>query len=323
MMNKVETLKKMIGTPAFKKTIANRSKRFSLSLIRGILIIGLAFVIIYPILQMIVSAISSPDDLSNPRVVWIPLHLSAKNYHIASQILDYKEGLLNTFIMSTGVMILTLITTSLAGYSFARLRFKGSQLLFFGVIFTIVVPPQTIAMPLYMFFNNLKLTSTFYSIFLLSFFGMGIKSGLFIYIFRQVYRNLPKELEEAAIIDGCGVVATYFKVMLPNSKPAIITVALFSFVWQWNDVFYTRLLIAVQNLNLLSVNLTAISAKLVYILQNSGVEQQVAEGIAKNPLLVGTIANTAALMMMLPLLIGYIFIQRLFVESVERAGIVG
>ena len=111
--------------------------------------------------------------------------------------------------------------------------------------------------------------------------------------------------------------------MLPNAKSAMITVMLFSFVWQWNDVFYTRLLISVENLNLLALNLTNISTGLVYILQGMGVDQNLAEGISRNPLLVGTIANTGAMLMLMPLLIGYLFVQKLFVESVERTGIVG
>jgi multiple sugar transport system permease protein len=311
---KVKILKNKIKAQTIKKSI---------SLIRAIFIFGLCFVVIYPILQMMVSSLSNLRDLNDPLVVWIPRSISFETIEIAANSIDFLSALFNTSLMSLGVMILTVASTSLAGYTFARLRFKGINVLFIFVVFTIVVPPQTIAMPMFMIFNFLGLTSTFWSIFILASTGMGIKAGIFIFIFNQVFRNLPKELEEAAIIDGCGVFRTFFSVMLPNAKSAIITVMLFSFVWQWNDVFYSQLLINTQFMDLLSLNIAEIAPRLTYTLYKLGIDQDIAEGMSRNPLVVGTIANTAALLMLFPLLVGYLFVQRLFVESIERVGIVG
>lgn len=316
-------VKKKVTNKSFKFTVVHKTKQTSISIVRGFIIFGLCFIVIYPILQMIVASISDLRDLNDPLVVWIPRTLSIQTIKIAASAIDYFSALRNTLIMSMGVMVITLFTTSLAGYAFARLRFKGMTILFIFVVFTIVVPPQTIAMPMFMIFNYFKLTSTFWSPFILAFTGMGIKAGIFIFIFNQVFRNLPKELEEAALIDGCGVVRTFYNVMLPNAKSAVVTVMLFSFVWQWNDVFYSQLLISTQYLDLLSLNIAEIAPRLTYILYQLGIDQTVAEGMSRNPLVVGTIANTAAILMLLPLLIGYIFVQRLFVESVERVGIVG
>lgn len=311
---KVKILKNKIKAQTIKKSI---------SLIRAIFIFGLCFVVIYPILQMMVSSLSNLRDLNDPLVVWIPRSISFETIEIAANSIDFLSALFNTSLMSLGVMILTVASTSLAGYTFARLRFKGINVLFIFVVFTIVVPPQTIAMPMFMIFNSLGLTSTFWSVFILASTGMGIKAGIFIFIFNQVFRNLPKELEEAAIIDGCGVFRTFFSVMLPNAKSAIITVMLFSFVWQWNDVFYSQLLINTQFMDLLSLNIAEIAPRLTYTLYTLGIDQDIAEGMSRNPLVVGTIANTAALLMLFPLLVGYLFVQRLFVESIERVGIVG
>jgi multiple sugar transport system permease protein len=313
-------LERFIGKP---DRIRAKLKRTSISLFRGFIIFGLCFVVIYPILQMIVAGISDLRDLNDPLVVWIPRTISLETMRIAASAINYFSALKNTFLMSFGVMLITVFSTSLAGYAFARLRFKGISILFVFVIFTIVVPPQTISMPLFMLFNYLGLTSTFWPLFILAFTGMGIKAGIFIFIFNQVFRNLPKELEEAALIDGCGIVKTFYRVMLPNAKSAIITVMLFSFVWQWNDVFYTQLLISTQYMDVLSLNITEIAPRLTYILYKLGIDQNVAEGMSRNPLIVGTIANTAALLMLSPLLIAYLFVQKLFVESVERVGIVG
>jgi multiple sugar transport system permease protein len=320
---KAKSLKKHVTSAHFKSKAKAKTKNLSLSITRGFIIFGLCFIVIYPILQMIVAAISNLKDLNDPLVVWIPRTISLDTIKIAAAAIDYFSALKNTFLMSLGVMIITLLSTSLAGYAFAKLRFKGISVLFVFVIFTIVVPPQTIAMPMFMIFNYFGLTSTFYPLFILAATGMGIKAGIFIFIFNQVFRNLPKELEEAAIVDGCGVFRTFWNVMLPNAKSAMITVMLFSFVWQWNDVFYSQLLISTQYLDLLSLNIAEIAPRLTYILYQLGIDQTVAEGMSRNPLVVGTIANTAALLMLSPLLIGYLFVQRLFVESVERVGIVG
>ena len=198
--------KEKVTSKAFKFTVVNKTKQTSISIIRGFIIFGLCFIVIYPILQMIVASISDLRDLNDPLVVWIPRTISLQTIKIAASAIDYFAALRNTFIMAVGVMVITLFTTSLAGYAFARLRFKGMTVLFIFVVFTIVVPPQTIAMPMFMIFNYFGLTSTFWPLFILAFTGMGIKAGIFIFIFNQVFRNLPKELEEAALIDGCGIV---------------------------------------------------------------------------------------------------------------------
>ena len=199
------TQRKMVETikqETFRTQAGNVVSSLFLKTVRNFIIFGLCFVIFYPILQMIIAAVTDPNDLNNPLVVWIPQRFSMDFVNFAVELLDYRTGLMNTFIMSFGVMMLTVISTSLAGYAFAKLKFPGINILFVFVIFTVVVPPQTISMPLYMIFNRLGLTSTFASLFILAFFGMGIKAGIFIFIFRQVFRNLPKELEEAALIDG-------------------------------------------------------------------------------------------------------------------------
>jgi multiple sugar transport system permease protein len=308
---------------SFRISLQTKSKNLAISVVRGFMVFGLCFIVIYPILQMIIAGISDLKDLNDPLVIWIPRAITLTTIKISAEAINYLSALRNTAIMATGVMLITVFSTSLAGYAFARLKFKGTGILMIFVIFTIVVPPQTIAMPLFMLFNYLKLTSTFWPLFILAFTGMGIKAGIFIFIFNQVFRNMPKELEEAALIDGCGVVRTFYRVMLPNAKSAIVTVMLFAFVWQWNDVFYSQLLISTQFMDLLSLNISEIAPRLTYTLYKLGIDQSVAEGMSRNPLVVGTIANTAALLMLSPLLIGYLFVQRLFVESVERVGIVG
>ena len=157
--------------------------------------------------------------------------------------------------------------------------------------------------------------------------GQGIRAALFIYLFRQFFRGIPIELEESAQIDGAGVVRTFWSVMLPNARGVITTVALFAFVWQWNDTYYTGMYqISGESFPMLTRKLISMSERIDGIINQPQYQdflKQVGEGISKNPLFVQVILNTAALMLMAPLIIGYLFVQRLFIEGVERSGIVG
>ncbi|QYR22641.1 carbohydrate ABC transporter permease [Paenibacillus sp. sptzw28] len=302
-------------------------KRWIWSFIRLVLIAGLSFLILYPILQKISTAIKDKEDLYSPIVVWVPVHFTWDNFKQAIMIMDYWETLVNTFALSISTTILTAITCALAGYGFARLKFKGSNLLFAGVILTILVPPSTILIPLYL---NLKdftlmgliplltgksanLLNTYWPFILTALTANSLKAGLFIFIFRQFFRGIPKEIEEAAYIDGAGVGKTFTRIMLPNALPAIITVLLFSFVWQWNDSFFTTTYLASGKV--MSVQLAA----LPYNLNNldRGGSSQL------DPFYLSMVQDTGILLAILPLIIIYFFVQRYFVEGIERTGIVG
>ena len=124
-----------------------------------------------------------------------------------------------------------------AGYSFARYDFKLKGVLFGIVILTIIVPQQMYIIQLFQIVKNLGLTDSAGAYWIQALFGVGIRSGLFIYIYRQNFRALPTDLEHAAAIDGCGAFGTYFKVMLPNALNSFVVVFLFSFIWHWNEYF--------------------------------------------------------------------------------------
>ena len=298
------------------------------SFVRFILILGLAFVILYPILQKVSTAIKHKSDLYSPIVVWIPQTFSLDNFTQVIQIMDYWETLFNTFTLSSVTTILTAFSCALAGYGFARLKFKGSKILFAGVILTILVPPTTILIPMYM---NLKdftllgiiplltgksvnLLNSYWPFILTSITANSLKAGLYIFIFNQFFRGVPKEVEEAAYIDGAGIGKTYWSIMLPNASPAIITVVLFSFVWQWNDSFYTTTYLTSSKV--IATQLSSLPYNLSMNLQ---------DGVASkaDPFYQSMVQDTGILLAILPLIIIYLFVQRYFVESIERTGIVG
>ncbi|WP_041614509.1 carbohydrate ABC transporter permease [Paenibacillus sp. JDR-2] len=302
-------------------------KRWIWSFVRLVLIAGLSFVILYPIIQKISTAIKAKTDLYSPIVVWIPEHYSLENFKNAISIMDYWKTLLNTFTLSATTTILTAISCALAGYAFARLKFRGSNLLFAGVILTIMVPPTTILIPMYL---NLKdfslmglvplitgksvnLLNSYWPFILTSITANSLKAGLYIFIFRQFFRGIPREVEEAAYMDGASVGQTFLRIMLPNATPSIITVLLFSFVWQWNDSFFTTTYLTSSNV--MSTQLSSLPYNLSIILGN--------DANAKDPFYLSMVQDTGILLAILPLVILYLFVQRYFVESIERTGLVG
>ena len=146
--------------------------------------------------------------------------------------------------------------------------------------------------------------------YIMTFFTCGLRSGLYIYIFNQFFRGLPKEIEEAAFVDGCGVWYTYFRIMLRNAMPAAITVAIFSLVWQYNDTFYARLF--------------NISDGVVLSKRISGLQLTISN-VYKiyDPNILELYMDAGIILLMIPLIIIYVLLQKQFIEGVERSGIVG
>lgn len=145
---------------------------------------------------------------------------------------------------------------------------------------------------------------------------MGLKNGLYIYMLRQFFRNQPKELEEAAYVDGCGMLKTFFRIMLPDAKPMLTSCFLFAFVWQWTDSFYSKMFLG--NTKLLSIQLSRIAAQLdAYIKTQLGNAGGASLGYTN------CIISTGTLMVIVPLLVLYLFAQKGFVESLSSTGIKG
>lgn len=310
-----------------KRINSTKISKWSWWVTRFVLISGLSFVILFPILQKISTAFKHRNDLYSPIVVWIPENFTFDNFRSAISIMNYWDTLLNTFVLAAVTAILTTASCALAGYAFARLNFKGSRILFFGVILTIIVPPTTILIPMYMNLrefslggiiplltgNSINLLNSYWPFILTSMTGTSLRAGLYIFIFNQFFRGIPKAIEEAAYIDGAGVARTFFSIMIPSAKSAIVTVMLFSFVWQWNDSFYTTTYLT--SANVMSSRLSSLPYNLqVFLDSSSG---------SVDPFYLSMVQDTGILLAMAPLIILYLFVQKQFVESVERTGIVG
>lgn len=305
------------------------------SLFRYAIVIGICFIILYPIIRKISVAVMDKQDIYNPTIFLIPQHFTWENIKIAVKVLDYFPTLGNTLLFVAITMLLSTMSCALAGYGFARFDFPGKNILFSLAVLTILIPANTLMVPMYLHFRSfdflglihlltgkdgVNLINTYWPTTISALTANGIKAGLFIYIFRQFFRNLPKEIEESALIDGAGGFKTFFRIMLPNAVPPLVTVLLFSFVWQYNDSFYTSLYMS--QMNLMPTMIASISAN-----ANTVIQSMLPGGYDPNvkidPNYIAMIVDTGILLVITPLIVLYMFVQRYFVESVERSGIVG
>lgn len=307
-----------------------------LSALRYALILCIGFVILMPILQMISKSFMSPEEVGTPVSTWVPSEFSVEHISVAFKLLNYPSAVAYTLLTTAGQVVLQILSAAVTGYSFARIRSKKLQKLFIFVILTIVVPPSVLMLPQYLFFrdfdvfgiiklikgSSINLLGNPVTLYILDLCGIGLKGGLYIFIFRQFFRGLPRELEEAAHMDGCGFLKTLFSIIMPNAVPGIITVGVLSFVWNWNDTYYANLF--VQNKLNLMVKLKSISGDMENNLW--GIKSQIPGNYYfqhSNPLYQASVLTAASLLVIIPLIVLYMFIQKRFVESASNAGIVG
>lgn len=308
--------------------LRKRIKEYGVSIIRFILLFGMCFMILQPILNKISVSFMTEEDLYNPIVISIPEHFTTENYQLAAEIMNYKDGLVNSLIISLTIAVLQIFVCTLVGYGFARFKFPLKKFWFACVILVILIPPQLISNSLHLHFKFFDILGIFKAItgeavnlrgsvlpyYLMSAGCMGLKNGLYIYMIRQFFRNIPGDLEEAAYVDGCGTLKTFFRIMLPEAKPIITSCFLFAFVWQWTDGFYSKLFLGSKTL--VSTSLSRIVDSLgAYIQKLLGVKTTISIAYSNCILATGT------LMIIMPLIILYLFAQKQFVESISSTGI--
>lgn len=305
-----------------KKFTPAQKKRFTgavWSFCRAVLLVGLAFVVLYTVVYMLVVSFRDKDEMLNPAVTWITRTFTLENYRYAIEYLEYGASFLRSFLLTLGCTVLQSFTCAVTGYGFARFKFKGNGVLFACALLTMLVPTQTIMMPQfinYVRFSNIsgiELIDTPLPMMLNAFLGMGLRSGLFVYLSRQFYKNLPKELEEAAYIDGCGPVKAFFKVALGNSWSIILVIFLLSFVWYWNDYYTTTLFYS--SAKPLSLSLSNLHAAL-----NTGRMENGEPFVFSH---VVTILESGALLFLAPVLALYAVLQKKFTQSITDSAIVG
>lgn len=309
--------------------LRKQSQQLLWAILRTLLILGIAFVILHPLIEKLSMSFKAEIDMYDPTVDLIPKHFTLNNYVEMIDVMEYGSTLLCTLLLCSGTALLTTLSTTMAGYGFAKFPFKLNRLLFACVLVCMVVPPQTIMMSQFLnmrFFSFFGLTNLFgfkgfdltnspASLFLLSAFCSGIKNAFFIFIMRQYFKGVPNELYEAAAIDGAGQLKIFVKIMLPAAMTMMVTVFLFMFVWQYNDSYYTNMLVG--NFKTMTSELSrAASDFRLGIFLNSIIPTN--SGVKADMLKV-----TGEILAILPLMVVYLFGQKFLLEGVERSGLVG
>lgn len=345
-MNKTIAEKSITSKKVQENSLINRWKEFAIrneksggyllrkivksklyKLIRAILIMGLCFLILQPLINKLSLSFMKEKDLYDSTVIVVPRNFTTENYKLINYLIGYWKALRNTIGISTLVSILQVVSCTLVGYGFARFNFPLKRFWFACVLLVIVVPPQTIMSSLYLNFrffdifgifkffkgSTINLHNSTIPYLLLSASCMGLKNGLYIFIVRQYFRGVPKELEEAAYVDGCGNLSTFIRIMLPDARPVITSCFLFAFVWQWTDSFYSKMFLG--KVVLLSKRLTSITGLLSdynLVMYGSG---KISEAYSQ------MMISTGMIMTIIPLLIIYIVAQKGFVESINQTGL--
>ena len=348
------------------------AKKLVWSLFRFVLLVGISYVILQPYISKIASSFMNRDDFTNVRVLLISMSPTLDTYKAIITDNNYFEALFNTTILSVLCGISQTLICTIVGYGFAKFKFRFKKLLFVCVIFTMIVPHETIQLSMFMkfryfdiwgiydgvvnLFKNLgimfsyeggagawyqataeafrangidagfmdiifsnpdnvvysfgNLLNSFWPFAILSLTGLAFKNGLFIYLMRQYFNGVPDELEEAAYVDGAGVIKTFVRIILPMSGTMMVTIFMFAFSWQWSDTFYTNLFFTNSKNFILLPNIVKIPPSL-----DTDYVSQLAYETA--------IRNTCGILILLPLVIIYLFAQRTLIEGVERSGITG
>ena len=289
---------------------------------RFIILFGLSFVILYPLIYMVSCTFRDRSDMTDPTVMWIPRHTTLEVLKETVDAMDFWNTLKNTLLLNIGCSVVQVLSCAVTGYGFARFNFRGKKLLFGIVILMILVPTQVISLPLFFQFRffgikgvfSKNLIDTMWTMYLPALTANGIRSGLMILIFRQFFRGLPRELEDAAYIDGCGPFMTFVRVMIPNALSSFLTVFLFSIVWYWNDYYVSTMFF--HNTKTVATMLYNLDNELkIRLFGDATVQISPREQIVWK--------QAGCLISIAPLLVLYTFLQKYFTEGIERSGLVG
>jgi len=215
-----------------------------------VLLIGMAISMLYPFLAMINLSFTSEDAIFSQSSKLIHDNYTLNNYKNVFAQIPLSKYFLNSLIVASITTIGQVIFASLAGYAFARLNFKFKNALFLVILITMLIPPQVNIIPLFFLMRELHLINTYSALILPGLFG-----GFGIFMMRQYFLGLPKELEDSAKIDGCNLFQTFFKIALPLALPTVATLALFTFVTTWNSFMWPLIVTNSESMRTLPVGL--------------------------------------------------------------------
>jgi multiple sugar transport system permease protein len=272
-----------------------------------IALIALSVVFIVPFFYMIGHSLMTVNDILNPNIKWLPRAPYLDNYKYAFNSMNYFHYLFRTVGVVAIAVLGQVLSCSFVAYGLARVKFRFSGVIFALVLFMLIVPPQTIIVPSYIMYSKVGWLNTFFPIVVPCFFSMGLNGGLLVFVFRQFFKGMPSELENAALIDGTSIFGAYFRIIFPNAKPAILTTSILSFVWQWNNSFEPSVYFTDVSKGLLTMQLNLLQKNVSSAV--SGIDFNAGINMA------GTFLTVA------PIILVFLAIQGQFMKNMANSGL--
>ncbi len=262
-----------------------------------------AFLMIYPFIWMFNTSVSPLSTLWQEKdhwwQYWIPAGFEFQNYYavLTQKVLPFGAAYLNSIFVSVMTTLGVVFTSSLAGYSFARLNYPGKNKIFFAYLATMMIPGVVTMIPVYILLRSMHWVDTYKAVIL-----PGVFTAYGTFMLRQFFMTLPRDLEDAAKIDGCSLFGIYWRIILPLSKPALATLATFTFMGSWMNFMWPLIVLNSHEKYTLPV-------LLAYFQSQFHTDY--------------TMLMAASMMYVLPIIIVFIFCQRFFVEGIKLSGIKG
>ncbi len=277
------------------------------------LLISLGYIYLYPVLYMMTNSFMSQADIIDVSVKWIPSSLEWENYKLVWEAIHYPKALLNALYLAAVPALSATVSSAIIGYGFARFNFPLKRLFFILMIMTFIIPPQITMLPTFRMYSQYDLLGSIKAFVYPAILGQGLNGAIFILIFYQFFRMIPKSLEESAQLDGASHFKVFTKIALPLAVPSIIIVFLFSFVWYYNETYLSGLFLRNSDFLTLPLRIQQFINNYTSIYPEGSRAREVMQAVK----LAGNMLT------ILPLLLIYFFTQRYFVESIDRTGITG
>jgi len=273
-----------------------KSNVFLQIVVHAILLIG-AFTMLLPFMWMVSTSFKPSSEIYVFPPRWIPKNPTLKNYVDLFSSINFGRPFLNTVIVASSITFLSVLLSSMAGYAFAKFRFKGRDKLFFLILATLMVPGQMTMIPVFLLLRYLGLLNTYTGLIL-----PGAVSVFNIFFMRQFIITIPNDLIEAARIDGARESYIFFKIILPLSKPALTTISIFTFTGSWNSFLWPLIIAQDERMYTLPVAVSVLAG-------------QYGENIA--------IQMAGSCIVITPILIFFLFAQRYFIKGIALTGLKG
>jgi sn-glycerol 3-phosphate transport system permease protein len=264
-----------------------------------VVLVPVSFLMIVPLLLLISTAFKTLPEVMSIKFHWLPETFRLDNFRKAMSVAPFGRYYLNTIIVVVMILSVQIITISLAAYAFARLKFRGRDIIFIFFLVQLLIPPQSIVVPNYHTISSLKLLNTKLAIGLVYF-----ASAYGIFLMRQAFKAIPKEMEDSVRIDGGGGFTTIIHVLLPLAKPSLVAFAMVSISYHWNEFFWPLLVTDTIRARLLTVGLALLT--------------QATESSPE-----WSLTMAATIIVIAPLLLSFIIFQRKFIQSFMHSGLKG